>query len=78
MEFSRPFPSPDLSNPGIEPRSPVLQADSLPAEPQGKHVECAQDLPKVRNFLLPQATMSLLSKSLSIFRFYTSLQHCLQ
>ena len=31
------FPSPgDLSNPGIEPRSPALQADSLPAEPQGK------------------------------------------
>ena len=24
------------SNPGIEPRSPTLQADSLPAEPQGK------------------------------------------
>ena len=23
-------------NPGIEPRSPTLQADSLPAEPQGK------------------------------------------
>ena len=43
MEFSRPeywsgqpFPSPgDLPNPGIEPRSPSLQADSLPAEPQG-------------------------------------------
>ena len=32
-----PFPSPgDLPNPGIEPRSPTLQADSLPAEPQGK------------------------------------------
>ena len=31
------FPSPgDLPNPGIEPRSPKLQADSLPAEPQGK------------------------------------------
>ena len=31
------FPSPgDLSNPGIKPRSPSLQADSLPAEPQGK------------------------------------------
>ena len=29
--FSRGFP-----NPGIEPRSPTLQADSLPAEPQGK------------------------------------------
>ena len=40
MEFSRqeywsglPFPSPrDLPNPGIEPRSPALQADSLPSE----------------------------------------------
>ena len=44
MEFSRqeywnglPFPSPeDLPDPGIEHRSPTLQADSLPAEPQGK------------------------------------------
>ena len=44
MEFSRPeywsgwpFPSPgDLPNPGIESRSPALQVDSLPAEPQGK------------------------------------------
>ena len=32
-----PFPSPgDLPNPGIKARSPALQADSLPAEPQGK------------------------------------------
>ena len=32
-----PFPSPgDLPNPDIEPRSPTLQADFLPAEPQGK------------------------------------------
>jgi len=29
-----PF-SRNLPNPGIEPRSPTLQADSLPAEPQG-------------------------------------------
>ena len=44
MEFPRPeywsghrFPSPgDLPSPGIEPRSPTLQVDSLPAEPQGK------------------------------------------
>ena len=28
------FPSPeDLPNPGIEPRSPALHVDSLPAEP---------------------------------------------
>ena len=44
MEFSRqeywsglPFPSPgDLPNPGIEPGSPALQADSLLSEPPGK------------------------------------------
>ena len=44
MEFSRPeywsgwpLPSPgNLPNAGIEPRSPTLQADSLPAEPPGK------------------------------------------
>ena len=44
MGFSRqeywsglPFPSPgDLPNPGIEPRSPVLQADALTSEPPGK------------------------------------------
>ena len=44
MEFSRPeycsgllFPSPGvLPNTGIKPRSPTLQADSLPAEPPGK------------------------------------------
>ena len=31
-----PFSREDLPNPGIEPRSPTLQADSLPPEPQGK------------------------------------------
>ena len=32
-----PFPSPgDLPNPEIKSRSPTLQVDSLPAEPQGK------------------------------------------
>ena len=44
MELSRPEywsglpcpPAGDLPNPGIEHRSPALQADSLPAEPQGK------------------------------------------
>ena len=44
MGFSRqgywsglPFPSPgDLPHPGIEPRSPALQADAFPSEPPGK------------------------------------------
>ena len=43
MGFSRqeygsrlPFPSlGDLPDPGIEPESPALQADSLPSEPHG-------------------------------------------
>ena len=35
--FSKYFPSSgDLPNPGIKPRSPTLQVDSLPAESQGK------------------------------------------
>ena len=46
MEFSRqdywrglPFPSlGDLPDPGIKPRFPSLQADSLPSEPPGKLV----------------------------------------
>ena len=46
MEFSKqeywsglPFPSPgDLPDPGIEPRSPALQADVLSSEPPGKPV----------------------------------------
>ena len=44
MGFSRqeywselPFPSPgNLPDPGIEPRSPALQAGSLPSEPSEK------------------------------------------
>ena len=44
MEFSMqeywsalPFPSPeDLPNPGTEPGSPTLQADSLPSKPLRK------------------------------------------
>ena len=44
MEFSRQeywsglsFPSPgDLPDPGIEPRSPILQADNVSSEPPGK------------------------------------------
>ena len=51
MEFSRPkywsgepFPSPgDLPDSGIKSRSPVLQVDSLPAEPLGKPQNTGMD-----------------------------------
>ena len=65
MGFSRqeywsglPFPSPrDLSNPGIKPRSPELQADSLPTELQGNHCRF------VPNFV----TMETLNEDYMIF-----------
>ena len=46
QEYWLPFPSPgDLPDPGIEPGSPALQADSLLTELQGKphtttHMKC--------------------------------------
>ena len=53
MEFPRqedwsglPFPSPgDLPDSGIEPRSPALQADSLPFDPAGKPKKIWLNLP---------------------------------
>ena len=61
IEFSRqeywsglPFPPPgDLRNPGIEPRSPELQADSLPSEPPGKVKVKVKSLSRVRLFVTP-------------------------
>ena len=55
MQFSRqefwgglPFPSPeDLPDPGIKPRSPALQADSLPTK--GRHYRCTERLLGVQN-----------------------------
>ena len=42
-----PFPSPeDLLDPGIKPRSPALQADSLPSELQGRSGNEDNLLPK--------------------------------
>ena len=71
MEFSRPeywsgpFPSPgDLPNPGIEPRSPTLWADSLPAEPPGK--------PKNTRV----GSLSLLQRIFPTQGSYPGLPHC--
>ena len=58
MGFSRqdywsalPFPSPgDFPNPGIEPRSPALQADSLLPEPPGKPTLWPNGLPFKQNW----------------------------
>ena len=63
MGFSRqeywselPFPSPeDLPDPGIEPRSPTLQADALTSEPPGKNTE--ELYKKKKNFYNQTTTM---------------------
>ena len=55
MEFSRqeywsglPFPSPgDLPDPGIEPRSPALQAEALQSESPGNPRICCLSLHSV-------------------------------
>ena len=53
------FPSPgDLPNPGVKPRSPELQEDSLPSEPPGKPQE---------NHLLIQPFLGVGSHSLTWF-----------
>ena len=72
MGFSRqeywsglPFPSPeDLPNPGIKPRSPALQAGSLPAELQGK--------PKNTG----EGSLFLLQQSFSTLELKRGLLHC--
>ena len=56
MEFSRqeywngwPFFSPeDFPDPWIEPRSPELQADSLPSEPPGSFIYKCIELPDIQ------------------------------
>ena len=62
MGFSRqeywsglPFPSPgDLPDPGIEPRSPSLEADALTSEPPGKPSLYMWNLKYDRNGLVKQ------------------------
>ena len=50
----QPFPSPgDLPNPGIKPRSPALQADSLLAEPQGKPQNIGVGSPSLLQQIFP-------------------------
>ena len=66
MGFSRqeywsgpPFPSPEvLPDPGIEPGSPVLQADALPSEPPGKLFLPQTPLPSRLPHDIEQSSMS--------------------
>ena len=74
MGFSRqeywsglPFPSPgDLPNPGIESRSPALQADALTSEPPGKLTIC-----DFQGELLKQKKNYVIGKEI-----YQHINHC--
>ena len=49
----------NLPNPGIKPRSPALQADSLPAEPKGKPICIKDNIFLAEEFLLTQTCLCL-------------------
>ena len=65
MEFSRqeywcglPFPSPrNLSDPGVKPRCPTLQADSLPSEPPGELQSCIKKCYKISTHYHPDLSV---------------------
>ena len=64
MEFSRQeYWSGDLPDPGIEPWSPELWADSLPSEPRGKPLICD----KVQAILPTSASVNLVQQAGNIF-----------
>ena len=79
MEFSKqeywnglPLPSlEDLPDPGIEPRSPALQADSLPYEPPGKQKDRAQS----RSHTVVETEISSL-KGENVVLLLLLLSHC--
>ena len=67
----QPFPSPgDLPKPGIEPRSPTLRADSLPAEPQGRHKSTGVSSLSLLQGIFPTQDQKQVSHIAG--RFYTS------
>ena len=67
------IPSPGyLPNPGIEPRSPALQVDSLPSEPTGKPTSGQETFPVVvKSPLGAQAILLSTQKSQSLLLFST-------
>ena len=62
-----PFPSPgDLPYPGLKPRSPALQANSLPTEPLVKPPNCHY---KTSNFVHPVYQQTYLENTLHVKHF---------
>ena len=62
LEWVACLPPGDLPNPGIKPRSPALQVDSLPSEPPGKLKNAGVGSLSLRqgNFLTQESNQGLL------------------
>ena len=58
-------PSGDLPNPGIKPRSPALQEDSLPSEPPGKPKNTG-----VGSLSLPQGMLPIQESKWGLLHFW--------
>ena len=86
MGFSRqeywsglPFPSPgDLPDPGIEPRSPALQADVLTSEPlKGILINCYQNsFTKDLGYVATQKVKNNIHRIRSNIKMYTRNNKC--
>ena len=69
------FPSPgDLPDPGIKSRSPELQADSLPSEPQGKPYKLTPNtrwifIKRVKGYFLANLNISTFRATDEIFKW---------
>ena len=81
MGFSRqecwsglPFPSAgDLPHPGIEPRSPALQADSLPSELPGKPLRAMRSILCLKE---GKVNESKSTKLITLFMSFLSYENC--
>ena len=83
-----PFPSPgDLPDPGIEPRSPTLQADTLTSEPPGKPVHTYKTVLPLIIFLMSsliplqlltlQCSLKIPNRPLPLYSLYGLFTHFL-
>ena len=79
------FPSPgDLPDPGIQPRSPALKADSLPSVPPWRAILChlsltTQSIPQsfMRTYNMTETVLATRDAKIDIYYHFLQETHCL-